>query len=96
MTGAPENPRMFDQDITQRSAGERPDFWAAQYSPTSVTAFPDDLVSYLNTFRGRLVRGNREWEMKSHSISPSFLCLDKFYKNRMEPKVIPAETNRYF
>ena len=25
---------------------------------------------------------DRVWEMESHSISPSFLCLDKFYKNR--------------
>ena len=24
--------------------------------------------------------------MESHSISPSFLCLDKFYKNRNEIK----------
>ena len=30
----------------------------------------------------RLVRGNGEWEMESHSVSLSFLCLDKFYKDR--------------
>ena len=28
----------------------------------------------------------KEREMESHSIFPSFLCLDKFYKNRNEIK----------
>ena len=41
----------------------------------------------METLRGCLVQGNREWEMKSHSISPSFLCLDKFDKNVNEMKI---------
>ena len=35
---------------------------------------------------GGLVRGNGECEMESHSISPSFLCLDKYYNNKNEIK----------
>ena len=40
-----------------------------------------------------LVRGNEQREMECHSISSSLLYLDKFYKNKMELKVISKKTN---
>ena len=43
-------------------------------------------LSSESSVRAPLVQGNREREMESHSISPSFLCLDKFYKNMNEIK----------